>query len=189
MLNEIVSMLKDMQRPRPEASDITERMSLVEEAINKLVKEASVSDMGERMNGAEEAINKLVEEASKSDMKERMIRVEEAISSVKTKLTDMKEDLTDNRQYSTSKFHELRVETNGNLDAANSKYHELRQSYEDLTKTFGKRNEKTGTTFVRWGRKTCPAGTDSVYTGYAGGSHYSDKGAAVSMLCLPMNPE
>ena len=124
-----------------------------------------------------------------NDMNERMNRVEEAISSIKTKLTDMKEDLTDNRHYSTSKYHELRVETNDNLETANSKYHELRQSYEDLTNTLGKRDEKTGTTYVRWGRKTCPAGSDSVYTGYAGGSHYSHKGAAVSMLCLPMDPE
>ena len=159
-------MLKDMQKPRPEAKDLNERMSLVEEAINKLVKETSVSDMGERMN-----------------------RVEEAISSVKTKLTDIKEDLSDNRQYSTSKYHELRMETNDNLEAANSKYHELRQSHDDLKNTLGKHDEKTGTTYFRWGRKTCPAGTDSVYTGYAGGSYFNHKGAAVSMLCLPVDPE
>ena len=47
-------------------------------------------------------------------------------------------------------------------------------------------------TYVRWGRTTCPQagnGTELVYEGYAGGSHYTHSGAAVDYLCLPKNPD
>ena len=46
------------------------------------------------------------------------------------------------------------------------------------------------TTYTRWGRTTCPGnGSESVYDGFAGGSHYSHKGGASSMLCLPKDPD
>ena len=43
---------------------------------------------------------------------------------------------------------------------------------------------------VRWGRTTCPGnGTELVYEGYAGGSHYLHSGGAVDYLCLPRDPD
>ena len=114
-----------------------------------------------------EIINKLNEmqepykEASASAMKERMDQVEEVINK-------LAKDLSNNRQYTTSK------------------YYELRQLYEDLADKFGQLRDMAGTTYVRWGRKICPTGTESVYTGYAGGS---SKGGAASMLCFPMDPQ
>ena len=46
------------------------------------------------------------------------------------------------------------------------------------------------TTYTRWGRTICPGnGSESVYDGFAGGSHYSHKGGASSMLCLPKDPD
>ena len=46
------------------------------------------------------------------------------------------------------------------------------------------------TTYTRWGRTTCPEnGSESVYDGFAGGSHYSHSGGASSMLCLPKDPD
>ena len=52
------------------------------------------------------------------------------------------------------------------------------------------RNAKVGTTYTRWGRKSCP-GNDSVtvYKGMAAGSYYDHYGGATSMLCLPYEPE
>ena len=141
--------------------------------MQKPCPEADSGAINERMNQVEEVVGKLL-----NDM-----------SVVKNKQNAMKEDLTDNRQYTTSKYHELRVDTNHNLEAANTKCHALRQSYEELSETLDKRTKISGATYVRWGRTTCPADTESVYTGYAGGSYYSHKGAAVSMLCLPMVPQ
>ncbi|XP_021374539.1 short-chain collagen C4-like [Mizuhopecten yessoensis] len=46
-----------------------------------------------------------------------------------------------------------------------------------------------GATFVRWGRTDCPANlTELVYSGYAGGSFYTHKGAAANYVCLPREP-
>ena len=46
------------------------------------------------------------------------------------------------------------------------------------------------TTYTRWGRTSCPGnGSYTVYDGFAGGSHYTHKGGASSMLCLPKDPD
>ena len=48
----------------------------------------------------------------------------------------------------------------------------------------------TGTTYTIWGRTSCPGkDSESVYDGFAGGSHYIHTGAAASMLCLPKDPD
>ncbi|XP_063416299.1 myb-like protein K [Mytilus trossulus] len=46
-----------------------------------------------------------------------------------------------------------------------------------------------GTTYIRWGRKQCPNNnTELIYSGFAGGSHYTDPGAAAEYVCLPPDP-
>ncbi|XP_052796745.1 short-chain collagen C4-like [Mya arenaria] len=52
------------------------------------------------------------------------------------------------------------------------------------------RNVATGSTYIRWGRKSCPDGTGarSLYDGYAGGSWYSHAGGGNNYLCLPPDP-
>ena len=46
-------------------------------------------------------------------------------------------------------------------------------------------------TYVRWGRTACPdiEGTEVVYTGRAGGTHFTHKGGNNEYLCLPEEPE
>jgi len=47
----------------------------------------------------------------------------------------------------------------------------------------------TGSTYIRWGRASCPQnGTETVFSGYAAGSHYTHTGAAANTLCLPSDP-
>ena len=48
-----------------------------------------------------------------------------------------------------------------------------------------------GVTYTRWGNSSCPtiAGTELVYSGRAGGTHYSHKGGAANYLCMPLDPE
>ena len=48
-----------------------------------------------------------------------------------------------------------------------------------------------GVTYTRWGKSSCPniAGTELVYTGRAGGSHYTHKGGGANYLCMPLDPE
>ena len=48
-----------------------------------------------------------------------------------------------------------------------------------------------GVTYTRWGKSSCPniSGTELVYTGRAGGSHYTHKGGAANYLCMPLDPQ
>ena len=48
-----------------------------------------------------------------------------------------------------------------------------------------------GAVYVRWGRTVCPSdqGTELVYSGRAGGSHYNTKGEGANYLCLPDDPD
>ncbi|XP_076110831.1 short-chain collagen C4-like [Mytilus galloprovincialis] len=46
-----------------------------------------------------------------------------------------------------------------------------------------------GVTYVRWGKKTCPAHAEIVYAGQAGGNIYTNKGGGSNYLCLPSDPE
>ena len=43
--------------------------------------------------------------------------------------------------------------------------------------------------YTRWGSRSCPNGTDLVYTGVTGGSIWNDKGGGANLLCMPMDPE
>ena len=44
-------------------------------------------------------------------------------------------------------------------------------------------------TYIRWGNDSCPYGADTIYSGFAAGSHYTHEGAAVDLLCLPPDPK
>ena len=48
-----------------------------------------------------------------------------------------------------------------------------------------------GTTYIRWGRTTCPTnhGTELVYSGRAGATRYDHKGGAANYLCMSDNPD
>ncbi|PVD25118.1 hypothetical protein C0Q70_15616 [Pomacea canaliculata] len=46
----------------------------------------------------------------------------------------------------------------------------------------------TGAVYERWGNSGCPNGTELVYSGLIGGSHFTHTGAAANALCLPLNP-
>ena len=48
-----------------------------------------------------------------------------------------------------------------------------------------------GTTYIRWGRTTCPTGqgTELVYSGRAGATRSNHKGGAANYLCMPDDPD
>ncbi|XP_067024798.1 short-chain collagen C4-like [Acropora muricata] len=46
-----------------------------------------------------------------------------------------------------------------------------------------------GVNYVRWGRKSCPNGTQIVYQGIIGGEHYNHHGGGSQYLCLPRIPK
>ena len=106
-----------------------------------------------------------------------------SLNEIKTDISAQTNSLNENKQYSTTKFSELRVDVDENFLEANTKLREVRQ---ELKESLAENMKKSGTTYTRWGRTSCPGnGSEVVYSGYAGGSHYSHKGAAASMVCLP----
>ena len=46
-----------------------------------------------------------------------------------------------------------------------------------------------GLAYVRWGRTTCPTGTELVYAGRAGGSHFNHRGGGSNYQCITLTPE
>ncbi|KAI8520393.1 hypothetical protein Bbelb_001470 [Branchiostoma belcheri] len=46
-----------------------------------------------------------------------------------------------------------------------------------------------GAVYVRWGRKTCPSGATTVYSGVAGGTSSSHPGGGTNYQCLPTDPQ
>ena len=73
---------------------------------------------------------------------------------------------------------------------ATAEYEKLEEWKRQWDETKASQSKSKGTTYTRWGRTSCPGnGSESVYDGFAGGSHYNHKGGASSMLCLPKDPD
>ena len=142
--------------------------------IQKPCPETADGGVDKRFSRLEETVEKLVSD----------------LSEMKNKQTELKEEILENREYSIAKYHELRIETNDHVDVTNTKHRELKLSYDELKQHVDRNVKTTETTYVRWGRNVCPGnGTETIYAGYAGGSWYEHPGAAVSMLCLPQDPD
>ena len=45
--------------------------------------------------------------------------------------------------------------------------------------------------YVRWGKSSCPQieGTELMYSGTAGGTHWSREGGGANLLCMPADPQ
>ncbi|XP_065939550.1 short-chain collagen C4-like [Magallana gigas] len=72
------------------------------------------------------------------------------------------------------------------------KYTDLSTKYNDLSTKYNTLLTKgsAGGIFIRWGRKDCPRNnTESIYSGFAGGSWYDHTGAAAEFVCLPRDPD
>ena len=109
-----------------------------------------------------------------------MDKLEDTIKDIKSH----KEALGEWKRTTTAEFEEVRNE----MDRKLGELHEWKRQWDD-TKASEFMRHVQKTTYVRWGRTSCPGnGSESVYDGFAGGSHYSHKGAS-SMLCLPKDPD
>ncbi|XP_060581113.1 uncharacterized protein LOC132737781 isoform X3 [Ruditapes philippinarum] len=73
----------------------------------------------------------------------------------------------------------------------------LTAKLEDAEKTIANLNDTIvtnqksadGTTYIRWGRTTCPGKAVLVYDGYVAGSDHLHSGTAANPLCLPKDPD
>ena len=110
-------------------------------------------------------------------MHEATEQLEQRFEKVLRELKDIKEDLTENRQYTNSKYHELNQDVNDFYGNTNAKHHGLQQDLTDmdakvkqLQQSVKESIKLSGTTYIRWGRTDCPKnGSEVVYNGWAGG--------------------
>ncbi|CAG2212416.1 unnamed protein product [Mytilus edulis] len=62
---------------------------------------------------------------------------------------------------------------------------EIERKLEDLQSILG----KSGETYIRWGKTSCPEESKLVYDGYAAGKRHNIGGSGANALCLPKIPE
>jgi len=54
---------------------------------------------------------------------------------------------------------------------------------------YSHKNDPGGSTYVRWGRTTCPETSELVYDGFAGCANHAEPGGGTNYICLPKDPE
>ncbi|OWF49555.1 short-chain collagen C4-like [Mizuhopecten yessoensis] len=86
-----------------------------------------------------------------------------------------------------------RLERNQNvIEKLQQRIGHLENRYEErinLLETYKSTKADEGPVFTRWGRIDCPVNTTTmVYSGYAGGSHFTHSGAAAEYVCMPSDP-
>ncbi len=65
---------------------------------------------------------------------------------------------------------------------------DVNSNFTELYGKVGALEGKINTTFVRWGRSVCPAGSSLVYDGYAASGAYDQNGGGGNHLCMSKNP-
>ena len=180
-ISEIKSMQTEMKEEIKEnRQHATSKYTMLEEEFGKM--KSDISEIKTKQTDIKAEINENRQYA--------LSKYRELNADTKERFKEITVRLNENREYSTAKYHEIRVETNDHIMAANTKHRELKQSYDELNQHVDRKVKTSGTTYVRWGRTTCPGnGSEVIYSGYAGGSHKNHTGAAVSMLCLPTDPD
>ncbi|KAK7095072.1 uncharacterized protein [Littorina saxatilis] len=76
--------------------------------------------------------------------------------------------------------------TKGELQASQAK---LESKVEKLSLSASAVKKEPGSSFIRWGRKSCPNTTTLVYSGVAGGKEHNQKGSGTNRLCLTRTPQ
>ncbi|XP_070176842.1 uncharacterized protein [Littorina saxatilis] len=140
---------------------------LTEEPLRE--KRTASSRTGKSDDGLGTVVAHLVSELSSLKVKQH--NLESELKSTKLELQSTKLELQSTKS-------ELQT-TKGEFQTSQAK---IETKVEKLKK--GK-----GSSFVRWGRKTCPNNTTLVYTGVAGGKLHNEKGSGTNTLCLTRTPQ
>ncbi|KAK7095073.1 hypothetical protein V1264_006533 [Littorina saxatilis] len=107
------------------------------------------------------------------------------LQSTKSELQTTKSELQSTKSELQSTKSECQT-TKGELQASQAK---LESKVEKLSLSASAVKKEPGSSFIRWGRKSCPNNTTLVYTGVAGGKHYNQKGSGTNRLCLTRTPQ
>jgi len=74
------------------------------------------------------------------------------------------------------------------LQTVDTRLTTLEQQVADFDGGVNRRRKQRGVVFTRWGRSDCPGSTSLVYSGFAGGEHFTHRGSGTNTLCLTSAP-
>ncbi|XP_070176833.1 uncharacterized protein [Littorina saxatilis] len=120
-----------------------------------------------------------------SSLKDKLHALEISQLTAKSELQSTKSELQSTKSELQSTKSELRS-TKSDLRAAKG---EFQTSQAKIETKMEKLKKGKGSSFVRWGRKSCPNNTVLVYTGVAGGKNHYVKGSGTNTLCLTRTPQ
>ena len=81
-----------------------------------------------------------------------------------------------------AKVREIESKLKGDLGTRNTR--EIKKDHFDMpAKSF------ETVSYIRWGNSTCEYGANTIYSGYAGGGYYTQKGSPANLLCMPQDPQ
>ena len=94
----------------------------------------------------------------------------QSVSNVTSSLISIRQDMQRNFGNLSAQIYLLQYSTQSQIASVNTK-------------------SSQGSTYTRWGKKTCPTNSELIYYGYMAGSFYKVTDSASVHLCLPMDPE
>ncbi|XP_076454672.1 uncharacterized protein LOC143289550 [Babylonia areolata] len=113
--------------------------------------------------------------------------LKQQVSGNSHQMSDLQAELNSTRKLLQKNQEELQS-TLSDLQSLQEKVESIGEQELQLAQEIRSLNVNDGSTFIRWGRTTCPDNTSLVYSGIAGGSWYGSKGGSSDYLCLVMDP-
>ncbi|KAK7112251.1 short-chain collagen C4-like [Littorina saxatilis] len=122
--------------------------------------------------------------ATDADILAELVKVKKIQRNMKRLFTGQIEDLE-------KQVKSLEDNETDSLQAMQSQFQTLISQFESKIASVAASGSGSGggSSYVRWGRKTCPDGASQVYAGVVGGKHYAHAGGATNALCLTKEPE
>ncbi|XP_076455277.1 uncharacterized protein LOC143289919 isoform X1 [Babylonia areolata] len=209
-LDEDVDWLKERQDKRQRQTE--DELAEGEEKTNR-----ELTELKEAFGKLQDNVKQWTQPNSvmTEDLKQQTSILQAELNSTKKQMSVLQSELNSNNQQTSvlqaqlnsnkQQTSVLQAELNSNkqllqtnkaeLQSTLSDLHSLQEKVKSLEQELQSAQEirsldaNDGSTFVRWGRTTCPDNTSLVYSGVAGGSWYSHTGGSSDYLCLVMDPQ
>ncbi|XP_013421406.1 uncharacterized protein LOC106181535 [Lingula anatina] len=132
--------------------------------------------------GHNQVLMKMVYELQKDIIQDKQQLAQ--LNALTKQLKDEGEKLTEENKKLKEKIKEINHLLHGKIDSRpeNGTLHRAKRQV-SINGPAG------GAMYIRWGRTTCPVEAELVYSGIAGGSHYTHTGGGSNILCMPRDPQ
>ncbi|XP_070186420.1 uncharacterized protein [Littorina saxatilis] len=120
----------------------------------------------------------------------RLNKLEHLLSQLQQEHDHDKQTLQNTLKQTKQEQDQTKQTLQNTLKQTKQEQDQTKQELEQTKKTLeGVKRDVQRSSFVRWGRTTCPSTTTLVYTGVAGGKPWSQRGGGTNRLCLTRTPQ